>query len=134
MTQHPLVARADYPYTAGRGRAGQTCQADGFEPCSGIQSFLYVRPCDDRVLMQAVARGPVVVALDAYCPDFQNYKSGVMTFSCADPLDEGGEEVTDAMCEREVNHAVAIVGYGTDEKKGLDYWLIKNSWGTVRTV
>lgn len=130
VTQHPLASRADYPYTAALGHAAPTCKADGLAPGSGIQSFLYVRPCDDRVLMQAVARGPVVVALDAYCNDFMAYASGVMTFSCAQPEEEGQEEVTDAMCEREVNHAVAIVGYGTDERTGLDYWLIKNSWGT----
>ena len=27
------------------------------------------------------------------------------------------------------NHAVTVVGYGTDEDSGLDYWLVKNSWG-----
>jgi KDEL-tailed cysteine endopeptidase len=129
VTQHPLVGRSDYPYTAAIGRAAPTCKVAGLEPVSGIQSYLYVQPCDDRVLMQAVARGPVVVALDAYCPEFMNYKSGVMTFSCAQPLDD---EPGDAMCERAVNHAVALVGYGTDERTGLDFWLIKNSWGTVR--
>ncbi|CAH1110214.1 unnamed protein product [Psylliodes chrysocephalus] len=27
-----------------------------------------------------------------------------------------------------VNHGVVVIGYGTEE--GIDYWLIKNSWGT----
>ena len=28
------------------------------------------------------------------------------------------------------NHAVAIVGWGTDATTGMDYWIMRNSWGT----
>ena len=28
------------------------------------------------------------------------------------------------------NHAVIAVGYGHDTATNLDYWIIRNSWGT----
>ena len=45
--------------------------------------------------------------------DWHAYKSGIFDSPC---------------CEAPIDHAVVIVGYGTED--GQDYWLVKNSWGT----
>ncbi|KAK8300269.1 hypothetical protein V6Z11_D05G372500 [Gossypium hirsutum] len=65
-----------------------------------------------KALLKAVVNQPVSVALDGYERDFHLYSGGVFTGDCGNSL----------------NHAVTIVGYGTSEE-GLNYWLIKNSWG-----
>ena len=33
----------------------------------------------------------------------------------------------DGDCSTHVDHAITVVGYGTDDT-GMKYWLIKNSW------
>ena len=33
------------------------------------------------------------------------------------------------LCAPGYEHAVLIVGYGTDEDTNQEFWLIKNSWG-----
>jgi cathepsin X len=30
----------------------------------------------------------------------------------------------------ELNHAIAVVGWGRDETTNQDYWIGRNSWGT----
>jgi len=35
------------------------------------------------------------------------------------------------MCDgKDTNHAVNVVGYGKDSASGLDYWVLRNSWGS----
>ena len=70
---------------------------------------------DEEELRAMVAERPVAVAVEGDQHVFQMYKSGVLDVS----IDE---------CGTKVDHAVLVVGYGPDG--GLDYWKIKNSWGT----
>lgn len=69
-----------------------------------------------KALMIAVATmGPVAVSVAA---------SGWGLYS-------GGIYDDDTMETRVINHAVVLVGYGTDQETGQDYWLIRNSWGPM---
>ncbi|XP_062024160.1 cysteine proteinase COT44-like [Rosa rugosa] len=76
-----------------------------------IDSFKYVPLYDEEQLLQAVARQPVSASIAASSFAFQFYSKGIVTGSCSTLLD----------------HAVLIVGYGSEN--GVDYWILKNSWG-----
>lgn len=68
----------------------------------------------------AVAQQPIAVSIYSSSHLFHHYSSGVIDSSdCSDPDDPS-----------HTTHAVGIVGYGTDKKSGLEYWLVRNSWGT----
>jgi cathepsin L len=75
-----------------------------------IRGFKNVPTGSEIALMSAIAQQPVSVVVDA-SQYFQLYGGGVMTGFCGSSL----------------NHAVLAVGYGTLD--GLDYYIVKNSWG-----
>ncbi|MFT7811241.1 cathepsin S-like isoform X2 [Arapaima gigas] len=67
---------------------------------------------DEKALQYAVATvGPVSVSIKAI-HSFFLYSGGIYD---------------DPQCTSDTNHAVLVVGYGTEN--GKDYWLVKNSWG-----
>ncbi|XP_021728537.1 zingipain-2-like [Chenopodium quinoa] len=99
----------DYPYTATNGVPSQ-CQPK--TSAVSINGFESIPPNDETALMKAVSNQPVAVGLDGSGFDFLQYQSGVFHGEC-------GNDIT---------HAVTAIGYGTSTD-GIDYWLVKNSWG-----
>lgn len=101
-----------YPYRARDGN----CDASKMNaPVVKIDGHENVPENDENALMKAVANQPVSVAIDAGGSDLQFYKEGVYSGECGTELD----------------HGVAIVGYGTAaaDQDGTKYWIVKNSWG-----
>jgi C1A family cysteine protease len=111
-----LMSLADYPETSAEtGEPGDSCSFDSSSSKTSVTSWRNVRFGDEAALMQAVAQvGPVSVGIDAHLDSFMLYSDGVYS---------------DTECTPNVDHAVLIVGYGTTTD-GVDYWLVKNSWGT----
>ncbi|KAJ0984365.1 hypothetical protein J5N97_002721 [Dioscorea zingiberensis] len=99
----------DYPY---KGQY-RTCNTDKKNrKVVSIDSYEDVPHNDEKSLKKAVAHQPISVLIEAYGRDFQFYRKGIFKGYCGTAVD----------------HAVTLVGYGTDDT--TDYWLVKNSWGT----
>lgn len=109
-----LCAAQDYPYTGTQGKCRGT---QGFGPsCTPVAAVKgFVDVASETDLLKAVSLGPVSAGIDSSADIFHNYKSGVIDADCGTYLD----------------HAILIVGFGTDKDTGLDYWKIKNTWGSA---
>lgn len=108
VKNHGLSALEDYPYFAKEGK----CLANEKKKIATVGDFVKLPENDYNSLMTAVAtKGPVSVSVAAN--EWHLYEKGVYN----------------GFCGTEVNHVVALEGYGVDEK-GNDYWLVRNSWTT----
>ena len=101
-----MCTESEDPYTAADG----TCKK--CEPVVSVKHCVDVTPKNQLHLKEAVARGPVSVAIDAETTIFQFYSGGV---------------VSSTKCGKELDHGVLVVGYG--QENSVPYWLVKNSWG-----
>ena len=105
-----IPTEAQYPYIA---RAG-SCRSPLPTPAFHISAYSQVAQNDEVALASAVAAQPIAIGIEADSSIFQFYQSGV---------------VTSKNCGTTLNHALLIVGYGTED--GVPYWLCKNSWGSA---
>jgi len=106
-----LAANSKYPYT---GRDSGQCRASSNTPIATITSYKEIAKNNEAALMTAVQLGVVSIGIDAESTVFQFYSRGVLDSSA---------------CGTNLDHAVNIVGYGTDSATGKDFWIVRNSWG-----
>ncbi|KAK9676879.1 hypothetical protein RND81_11G107200 [Saponaria officinalis] len=103
-----IVSEKDYPYKG----IDETCNKSKLiHPVAHIRGYKKVPKNDEKSLQAVVANQIVSVGVDAGSQAFQLYRKGIF----------------DGVCGKDLNHGVAIVGYG--DVKGKKYWIVKNSWG-----
>ncbi|PHT95714.1 hypothetical protein T459_03596 [Capsicum annuum] len=102
-----ITTETNYPY-----QEGQSVCSTGQSAAVTISGYQVV-PASESSLLQAVANQPISVGIAA-SQEFHLYGNGIY----------------DGSCYPRMNHAVTVIGYGTSEEDGTNYWLVKNSWGT----
>lgn len=111
LTETQGCLAEEYPYT---GNGDDTCRESECETKDFIVHDYQEVPANSAQAFKETAQYSVIATgITAGHKDFTYYKEGVFD------LDD---------CSTENNHAVAVVGYGTDENGG-DYIKIRNSWG-----
>ena len=109
-----IVTEAQYPYRMTDG-ACNVPSPSALNRTAHFSSIYQVRSNDQDDLLNTIAtKGPVSIGV--WADPLQFYFGGVF-----DGCSYSGN--------MNVNHAIQLVGYGTDAASGKDYWIIRNSWG-----
>jgi len=105
-----ITTESNYPYQGSTG----TCQQSKINPVAYNKGYAELTVNSYTELVDAVAnKGPIAISIAAGGFAFQFYGGGVLK-NCNDYV---------------MDHAVQLVGYGTDSSNG-DYWLVRTSWGS----
>ncbi|XP_057948263.1 zingipain-2-like [Malania oleifera] len=112
IKENGLARETDYPYS---GSDGGHCNLKKMtnKAAATISAFERVPANNENALLKAVANQPISIAIDARSKQFRYYSGGLYT----------------GWCNSFLNHAMTLVGYQTDNETGVEYWLLKNSWG-----
>lgn len=117
QVQGGILSEWTYPYQSYFGDAYK-CRFDkiksGNPVAATVTQYAKLQENSLSETLHAVAKkGPISVSVDA--SSWSSYTGGVF---------DGCNQTNP-----DINHAVQLVGYGTDPVAG-DYWLVRNSWGT----
>lgn len=109
-----VCSTAEYPYTA----KGGLCQSSKCTKVAKVTGYKAIPTSTDGAAhLEALQTGPINIGINGSAQAFQLYKSGVVTL--------------DKCTSTTQNHAVIMVAYEHDDASGLDYLLVRNSWGTT---
>ena len=116
-----IMLESDYPYKSEK----LNCEKDpskyvkmkiiGYKKL-GSQYQSWLSPCDENEMKELLYKnGPLIVALNSAA--LVTYRSGI--------IDQGTYK-----CPAEgVDIMALLVGYGYDESRQTDYWIVQNFWG-----
>ncbi|XP_061378719.1 uncharacterized protein LOC133319209 [Danaus plexippus] len=97
-----------YPYV---GKEGQ-CRYNSSKVVIRLKDYQYfIALSEDEIKEYLYNIGPLSIDIDS--SQIHHYKGGIVIKEC--------QEV------KKTNHAVLLVGYG--KENGVEYWIVKNSWG-----
>ncbi|POM64270.1 Cysteine protease family C01A [Phytophthora palmivora] len=126
-----LVTELTMPYddsssgSTSANNGSSSCSVSANETAASITGWEQVVGADCTassnctiLLRTALEKQPIAVAINSEDP-FGDYAGGF--YSCPNDGDLSSKD--------DVNHALVLVGYGTDASEG-DYWILKNSYGS----
>ena len=108
-----IASEHSYPSAA----TSSECRFSKDQVAFTVAGAAYLPEGDEETLKKVVAIfGPVPVYVNSTNNKFEDYADGIFY------EENCGHSMSD------LDHAVLVVGYGTDELLG-DFWIVKNSWG-----
>jgi chitodextrinase/C1A family cysteine protease len=109
-----------FPYTDADGQSCPSAATNA--PKTKFTSWYRVTCSDIEAIKTAIMTYGVVDAAVYVTTSFENYSGGIYTDSYT--------ACSSSPCyNTPTNHAIALVGWGTNATTG-DYWILRNSWGS----
>eukprot|EP00727_Mastigamoeba_balamuthi_P004080 m51a1_g1367 putative cysteine protease (313) ;mRNA; r:409261-410199 len=112
IVKNGLATEEAYPYVSGSGSVPRCKAFTAAVSYSSNKDFGAIES-DEQIIANLKQYGPLSIAIEADQAVFQNYQSGILDSTS---------------CGTELDHGVALVGYGTEG--GKNFWTVRNSWGS----